>query len=333
MGSEFHLRAILDDSSARPRVKPPPQSAAISAPFTYSPSDDGTDENLLVLLHGLGSPCFFVDGGLRIPSHMPPLSHNACTYIPQGIPTSLSANWAVLSSSLRRPRWHCVHQSSTSLPLLSSSILKFNTPTQCIALLTFPVGVQRIPYLYENAFQWYPSFDSLGDILAHPDPTTAIDYITNVLHHLVNDCGWPAPRIHLFGFAQGGSVAAESALRWWRRNLLQQQEQKSDNTSVQPLGSVVTIGGPLLSYPTLSAVCPTPILVFHRPPPAEPFFPGDALPAFRKGFSRVVEAKMSGEGMPRSKVEWYPIMELWSERLGRRQVDGLYEVMTGGSSI
>jgi hypothetical protein len=196
------------------------------------------------------------------------------------------------------------------------------------------VGAQRIPYLYEHAFQWYPSFDSLGDILAHPDPTTAIDYITNVLHHLVNDCGWPAPRIHLFGFAQGGSVAAESALKWWRRNLQQQQQQNSDNTSVQPLGSVVTIGGPLLSYPTLSAACPTPVLVFHRPPPTEPFLPGDALPAFRKGFSRVVDAKkISGAGMPRSKDEWYPIMELWSERLGRRQVDGLYEVMTGGSSI
>lgn len=72
MGSEIHLRATLgeeeeergdayDDGGRhrhrRPRVKPPPQSSAsaISAPFSYSPSDDGTDENLLVLLHGLGS--------------------------------------------------------------------------------------------------------------------------------------------------------------------------------------------------------------------------------------------------------------------------------------
>ena len=193
---------------------------------------------------------------------------------------------------------------------------------------------QRIPYLYENAFQWYPSFDALGDLLAHPNPTTAIDYITKMLDHLVSDCGWPAPRIHLFGFAQGGSVAAESALSWWRRCLQQQQAQKSDSSaSVQPLGTVVTIGGPLLSYPTLSASCPTPALVFHRPPPTEPSLPGDALAAFRKGFSRVIDVKRSGEGMPRSKDEWYPIMGLWSERLGRRQLDGLYEVMTGGSSI
>ncbi len=157
-----------------------------------------------------------------------------------------------------------------------------------------------------------------------------------MLHHLVNDCGWPAPRIHLFGFAQGGSVAAESALRWWRRHLQQQQEQESAGNnimSVQPLGSVVTVGGPLLSYPTLSAACPTPVLVFRRPQPAEPFLLRDALPAFRKGFSRVVDVKMSGVGMPHSKDEWFPIMELWSGQLGRRQVDGLYDVMTGGSSM
>jgi hypothetical protein len=188
---------------------------------------------------------------------------------------------------------------------------------------------QRIPYLYEDAFQWYPSFDALGDLLVPPDPTTAIDYTTKVLDHLVNDCGWPALRIHLFGFAQGGSIAAESALNWWRRGLQRQQGQKSDSTSAQPLGSVVTISGPLLSYPTLSVICPTPILAFHRPPPTEPSLPGDALAAFRKGFSSVKDVKRNGEGMPRSKDEWYPIMELWSERLGRRQLDGLYEVMKG----
>lgn len=159
----------------------------------------------------------------------------------------------------------------------------------------------------------------------------AIDYIVKVLDHLVDDCEWPAPRIHLFGFAQGGSVAAESALKWWRRGL--QPQPKTDSTSVQTLGSVVSIGGPLLSYPTLSAPCPTPILVFHRPPPIEPSLPGNALPALRKGFSRVVDVKISGEGMPRSKDEWYPIMGLWSERLQRRQLDGLYEVMSGGSLI
>ncbi|KAG8916516.1 hypothetical protein FRC01_003018 [Tulasnella sp. 417] len=37
-----------------PKVKPHPKSGEIPLEFTYFPSDDGTDENLLILLHGLG---------------------------------------------------------------------------------------------------------------------------------------------------------------------------------------------------------------------------------------------------------------------------------------
>lgn len=37
-----------------PRTKVAPKTSSIRVPFTYSPSDDGTDENLLILLHGLG---------------------------------------------------------------------------------------------------------------------------------------------------------------------------------------------------------------------------------------------------------------------------------------
>jgi len=272
MASELHLReAETPADAARPRVKPPPQSTAITAPFDYSPSDDGTDENLLVLLHGLGD-----------------------THLPFG----------------RLGRGFKLPQTAT---------LALRAPEQ-------------IPYLYEQAFQWYPSFDPLGDDLAHPNPTTAIDYMTRVFDLLVGDCGWPPQRIHLFGYAQGGTVAVELAQKWWRR-ALQQKRQKSDSkSSVQAIGSVVTVGGPLLSYPTLSTLCTTPVLVFHRPPPADASLPKDALPAFRKGFTRVIDVEKSGKGMPGSKDELQPIMQLWSERLGTRQVDGLYEVMTIGNS-
>ena len=37
------------------KVKPRPKTSVISVPFDYNPSDDGTDENLLILLHGLGN--------------------------------------------------------------------------------------------------------------------------------------------------------------------------------------------------------------------------------------------------------------------------------------
>ena len=38
------------------RLKSPPSSSKIPVPFAYAASDDGTDENLLLLFHGLGKP-------------------------------------------------------------------------------------------------------------------------------------------------------------------------------------------------------------------------------------------------------------------------------------
>ena len=45
---------LRESVSSSPRIKPAPKPSAIPTRFEYSPSDDGTDENLLVLLHGLG---------------------------------------------------------------------------------------------------------------------------------------------------------------------------------------------------------------------------------------------------------------------------------------
>lgn len=36
------------------KIKKRPSEGTIAVPFDYCPSDDGTDENLLILLHGLG---------------------------------------------------------------------------------------------------------------------------------------------------------------------------------------------------------------------------------------------------------------------------------------
>ena len=49
--SVLHLKP---SETTSPRVKPFPKSKTLSVPFSYAPSDDGTDENLLILLHGLG---------------------------------------------------------------------------------------------------------------------------------------------------------------------------------------------------------------------------------------------------------------------------------------
>jgi len=190
-----------------------------------------------------------------------------------------------------------------------------------------------VPFLYEEAFQWYPSFDQLGDLIERPDPSPALNLLKDVLDHLTGECGWPPHRIHFFGFAQGGSVAAEVCLQWWRRELeLSSQSRATDKKNpLRALGSLVTVSGSLLSYPTLSKPCDTPVLVFHRPHELKE----GALDAFRRGFSRVKDIERVGEGMPRASLreEWQPIMEFWSEVLGRRPAGGdLYEVMTGMDS-
>ncbi|KAJ8093503.1 hypothetical protein AAF712_002282 [Marasmius tenuissimus] len=259
--SEVHLRET--SSSSLPRVKPVPKEGKEQIPtkFNYYPSDDGTDENLLILLHGLGD-----------------------THIP----------FSKLGRQLKLPQ---------------TAILALRAP-------------EKIPFLYEEAYQWYTSFDQLGDLIHRPNPTPALDLLSKVLTHLTEKCSWTSDKIHLFGFAQGGSVALEFAIKYWR--------QKSEGGSGR-LGSVVSISGPLLSYPTLSSPCATPVLATYRPAPAEPHLTAGDFAALKKAFGSFREEKMPprGPGMPSSKEEWEPIMRFWSERLSRRQVDGLYEVMSG----
>lgn len=239
----------------------PPNKNAIPVPFSYNPSEDGVDENLLILLHGLGD-----------------------THVP----------FANLGKQLKLPQ---------------TATLAIRAP-------------ERIPYLYEEAFQWYESFDPLGDLLPKPNPTPALELLAKIFDHLVNDCGWSSQKVHIFGFAQGGTVAVEFARLRWR-----QQLQKNTESSISPLRSIISVCGPLLSYPTLKSPCPVPLLLFHRSPPADSALsPGDKA-AFRKGFESFRDVQEYGEGMPRSKTEWEHIMRFWSERLDRRQMSGLYRVM------
>lgn len=244
-------------------TRSPPRENAMPVPFSYTPNEDGVDENLLILLHGLGD------------------THTS---------------FANLGKQLKLPQ---------------TATLAIRAP-------------EKIPYLYEEAFQWYESFDPLGDLLPNPNPTPALDLLAKIFNHLTNDCRWPPARIHVFGFAQGGSVAVEFALLRWR-----QQLQRNPDSFTSPLGSVVSVCGPLLSYPTPVSPCPVPLLLFHRLPPAESALSISDKTAFRRGFESFQEVQMSGEGMPRSRAEWEHIMRFWSERLDRRRasMDGLYQVV------
>ncbi|KAF5376085.1 hypothetical protein D9615_007731 [Tricholomella constricta] len=276
MMPEIHIQQAAPDAS--PRVKTAPTKASIPTPFSYIPSDDGTDENLLILLHGLGD------------THLP---------------------FTKLGRQLKLPQ---------------TAVLALRAPEQ-------------VPFLYEDSFQWYNSFDDLGELIERPNPTPALDLMTKVTAYLVQTCGWSPHQIHLFGFAQGGTVAAEFGIKWWKEYLAAHHRGTDASASLPPrtnggaFGSIVSISGPLLSYPTLSLKNPTPVLLVHNPPPAETALPSGAIAAYKKAFESVIEKTSKESGMPSSRAGWEPIMQFWSSHLGRRQIEGLYEVMTGTASV
>lgn len=84
--------AIRESTSTVPRVKTPPKSSAISVPFVYHPSDDGTDENLLILLHGLGMCRHFLVARMLM--------------LEQAIPRFLLVSWGISYTYHRRLLWH-----------------------------------------------------------------------------------------------------------------------------------------------------------------------------------------------------------------------------------
>ncbi|KAH7910803.1 hypothetical protein BJ138DRAFT_63110 [Hygrophoropsis aurantiaca] len=299
--ADIHIRPVNDNTQSSssnfnsnpkpaPRTKSHPLASEIRVPFSYSPSPDGTDENLLILLHGLGD-----------------------THIPFG----------KLGQALKLPQ-------TATLALRAPSL---------------------IPFL-PNAFQWYPSFDPLGESLplAAQNPTDALTLLLSVLEYLTGTTGgrpaWPANRIHLFGFAQGGTIAAEACLAWSRQQAKRAQE---GGRSPQSLGSLITVSGPLLSFPT-TAPCLTPVLFFHRPLKGTQSM---SLRDLKRGFISVREVagasqvKADGDegediSMPRGQPEWEPIMRFWSEQLARRSAwagaemggdTGLYEVVKGGERV
>lgn len=185
---------------------------------------------------------------------------------------------------------------------------------------------EKVPYLDEEAYQWYESFDAFGEFLTKPNPTRVLDLLEQFLDHLVRDCQWSPNKIHLFGFGQGGSVAVELGLRWWRSRC------GGGRSPDIRLGSIVSVAGPLLSHPTLTSRCITPTIVFYRQVSDSTKLTASDIASLRKGYENIQEVKGApGEGMPRSKEEWEDIMKFWNSFLSRRTGSGLYEVLAGSA--
>jgi len=68
---DLHIRETIPEARnvvSNPRVKPAPtlSEKTIPTPFSYLPSGDGTDENLLILMHGLGEFLFLFSSSIIV---------------------------------------------------------------------------------------------------------------------------------------------------------------------------------------------------------------------------------------------------------------------------
>lgn len=149
-------------------------------------------------------------------------------------------------------------------------------------------------------------------VIPNPNPSKTLTLLLALLDHLTapstsspasqGGCGWHPSQIHFFGFAQGGSCAAELALLYSR---------SSDPSS--HIASLVAVSAPLLSHPTLAPDkrARTKVCLVYRRGGAEERSMGVA--SWTKGFEQVKEVKLEGgrgrDGtMPRGMYEWREIM-------------------------
>jgi hypothetical protein len=109
----------------------------------------------------------------------------------------------------------------------------------------------------------------------------------------------------MFGYAQGGSIALETAV--------------ADRSSA-PLGSITSVCGPLVSHPTFSPALSTPLCYVVRIPRALRASAPHAraeLAAVHRAFAHVTEvhlapsAASTGTDMVRG-TEWKDVMLFWA---------------------
>lgn len=163
---------------------------------------------------------------------------------------------------------------------------------------------RRIPLLEEDAWMWWDSFDALGELIRHPDPRDALGALTALVGYLV-ECGWPPARIHLFGYAQGGTLALETLIH---------------ARSTWELGSAVSAAGPLLSLPTFAPPVQTPVLLIVREPPRA----APAVAAARRAFAHLTTHTYGPGGMV-AGAEWPDVFAFWARVLtyrSRWELDG-----------
>jgi predicted esterase len=139
-----------------------------------------------------------------------------------------------------------------------------------------------------------------------------------ILKALVEKCGYRLREIVLFGFAQGGMVALNTASYIASPSFSPSSMSKND----RELGGVVSIGGALpISTPLLEAgrKAKSPVLLCKA---SSGSTVSDSAIARMKGVFETVEVKewkRNGDGMMRSREEMLPIMQFFARRLKSRR--------------
>lgn len=164
-------------------------------------------------------------------------------------------------------------------------------------------------------FSWYNTFDPMFNPLPSPDPSATLRSLRELLTTLTSkEIGWDLTRIHLFGWGQGGTMALELAYSVGKEGI---SNADASGEKRKRLGSVVSVCGPLVSFPTASLGINTPTAYFTRQAAQSA-----AAQKTRRGLERafkdveVIQGQSAGgEDMPKGREEWKGIMAFWGKVL------------------
>ncbi|ORY93081.1 Alpha/Beta hydrolase protein [Syncephalastrum racemosum] len=184
-------------------------------------------------------------------------------------------------------------------------------------------GPEEIPFM-DGCHAWYPAIDMMTGSLLGPSSPLRMKgllrtrvLVTELIQHLIQDCGFDASRIFLFGFSQGGTVALDQALFGDIRNLggvvsisgYLLEEEASQKPIGNGYGGYIlitqgdkdaTIGNKRTAedrFKTVQKMCSSTAIT------SQVFIPG------------------KDHAMPASKQEWQTIHTFFAERMPRRNLE------------
>ncbi|KAG0367751.1 hypothetical protein BGZ54_003336 [Gamsiella multidivaricata] len=189
-----------------------------------------------------------------------------------------------------------------------------------------------VPYLEQEGWQWYPSFNNLnGELLGPDSPERMLQVkqlvrpeLIKLIRHCIDHCGFESRKISLFGFSQGGEIALDLAA-FGGLNLRAvisvagylMEEAQNDEPAVKPSNTqVLVMQGDKDDLRTIQ----------------------EAKARFKylqKTFGKAnVEQQIvegMGHGMPASESGWRPLMEFFARVLDHRSttmegMSNVYEI-------